>query len=79
VPLHEVRARVTEILQWAQGRGPVWIYCGSGFRASIGASMLEAQGLDVVHVDDDFGNAAPAGLPIVVPGHEDRLGGAYAD
>ena len=79
IPLHEVRPRMAQIVRWAQESGPLWVYCGSGFRAAIGASMMAAQGVDVIHVDDDFGNAAPAGLPIVLPGHDSRLGDAYAD
>lgn len=79
VPLHELRGRLAEVADWAAGRGPVWTYCGSGFRASVGASVLEAAGVDVVHVDDDFPNAAKAGLPIVTPVHGHRLGAAYAD
>ena len=58
---------------------PVWVYCGSGFRASIGCSILEAHGLAVVHVDDDFANAAPAGLPVTEPVVHETLGEAYAD
>ena len=80
VPLHELRARLDEVLAWARRSGrPVWVYCGSGFRASIAASLLEGAGLRVVHVDDDFTNAAKAGLPIEVPAHAHRLGAAYAD
>ncbi len=80
VPLHELRARLDEVKSWgAAFDGPVWLYCGSGFRASIAASLLEAQGVDVVHVDDDFPNAARAGLPIVLPEAAERLGSAYAD
>jgi glyoxylase-like metal-dependent hydrolase (beta-lactamase superfamily II)/rhodanese-related sulfurtransferase len=80
VPLHELRGRVDEVTAWARESGrPVWVYCGSGFRASIGASLLEAAGLSVVHVDDDFANAATAGLPLQVPAHAHRLGAAYAD
>ena len=80
VPLHELRGRIDEVAAWAAERGaPVWLYCGSGFRASIGASVLEAAGVDIVHVDDDFPNAAKAGLPIVTPVHGHRLGAAYAD
>jgi len=80
VPLHELRSRLDEVVAWASEQGaPVWIYCGSGFRASIGASVLEAAGVDLVHVDDDFPNAEKAGLPIVTPEHGHRLGAAYAD
>jgi glyoxylase-like metal-dependent hydrolase (beta-lactamase superfamily II)/rhodanese-related sulfurtransferase len=80
VPLHELRGRMGEVVAWAQTQGqPVWLYCGSGFRAAVGASLLAAEGVDVVHVDDDFANAAAAGLPIVTPEHAHRLGAAYSD
>ena len=80
VPLHELRGRLDEVVAWASQHGrPVWLYCGSGFRASAGASVLEAAGVDLVHVDDDFPNAATAGLPIVTPVHGHRLGATYAD
>lgn len=80
VPLHELRGRLEEVVAWANQQGrPVWLYCGSGFRASAGASVLEAAGVDLVHVDDDFPNAAKAGLPIVTPDHRHLLGATYAD
>ncbi len=80
VPLHELRGRVDEVVAWAATfDGPVWLYCGSGFRASVGASLLEAAGVDLVHVDDDFPNAAKAGLAITKPEHGHRLGTTYAD
>ncbi len=82
VPLHELRGRLDEISVWATenaAQGPLWVYCGSGFRASVGASILEAVGVDLVHVDDDFPNAAKAGLPITTPAHGHRLGATYAD
>jgi glyoxylase-like metal-dependent hydrolase (beta-lactamase superfamily II)/rhodanese-related sulfurtransferase len=80
VPLHELRGRIDEVVAWAAvAGGPVWLYCGSGFRASVGASLLEAAGVDLVHVDDDFPNAAKASLPITKPEHGHRLGTTYAD
>lgn len=82
VPLHELPGRLDEVVAWSQERaanGPVWLYCGSGFRASIGASMLDGAGVDVVHVDDDFANVLETSLPIEFPGHGERLGNAYAD
>lgn len=80
VPLHELQGRLDEVRAWAAAfDGPVWAYCGSGFRASVGGSILEAAGVSIVHVDDDFPNAARAGLPIVIPGHAVMLGEAYAD
>ena len=80
VPLHELRGRLDEVRDWAASfSSPVWIYCGSGFRASVGGSILEAAGVSIVHVDDDFPNAARAGLTVVTPGHAVTLGEAYAD
>lgn len=82
VPLHELRGRLDEVAAWAAANashGPIWVYCGSGFRASAGASVLESAGIGVVHVDDDFPNAEKAGLPINRPVHGHRLGAAYAD
>ncbi|MBB3040620.1 MBL fold metallo-hydrolase [Nocardioides sp. LMS-CY] len=60
VPLHELRARHGEL-----PRRPLWIHCQSGYRASIAASLLAAEGRDVVAVDDHFGRAADAGLPVL--------------
>lgn len=82
VPLHELRGRLDEVAPWAAAHaehGPPWLYCGSGFRASVGASILESAGIGVVHVDDDFANAAKAGLPISHPEVGHRLGATYAD
>ncbi len=80
VPLHELRGRLDEVVAWAAEAGqPIWLYCGSGFRASVGASILDTVGIDLVHVDDDFANAATAGLPISRPEHGHRLGTTYAD
>jgi glyoxylase-like metal-dependent hydrolase (beta-lactamase superfamily II)/rhodanese-related sulfurtransferase len=82
VPLHELRQRLGEVQAWAgenAAHGPVWIYCGSGFRASIGASVLDGLDIPVVHVDDDFVNAETAGLAIIRPTVGHRLGAAYAD
>jgi purine nucleoside permease len=40
----------------------VWIYCGSGYRASIAASILDRPGRDVVLINDSYDNAAAAGI-----------------
>jgi rhodanese-related sulfurtransferase len=80
VPLHELRDRLDEVVAWAEAHDDdIWVYCGSGFRASIGCSILEAAGVPVIHVDDDFHNAAKAGLPVTVAVEHDTLGGAYSD
>lgn len=56
VPLHDLLRRMDEI-----PAGQVWVHCGSGYRASLAASLLAASGRDVVHLDDDFTAAAAAG------------------
>lgn len=59
VPLHDLEQRMAELPHHTW-----WVHCASGFRASIAASLLDRAGHDVVLIDDDFDNAAPAGLPI---------------
>ena len=86
VPLHELVARADEIATWARaaahaGRdATVWVYCGSGFRASAAASILERAGLTVVHVDADVASARVirAWTPAEEVVHA-TLGAAYAD
>ena len=62
IPLHELPRRIAEV-----PAGEVWVHCAAGYRASIAASFLAAAGRHLVAVDDAFGNAAPAGLPVTVP------------
>jgi hydroxyacylglutathione hydrolase len=57
IPLHELRQRLAEVPD-----GELWVYCGSGYRASIAASILDRPGRSVVLVDDNYDNAAAAGL-----------------
>jgi len=57
IPLHDLAARMGEI-----GDGQVWVHCQSGYRASVAAGLLDAAGRDVVLIDDDFDNAAHAGI-----------------
>jgi rhodanese-related sulfurtransferase len=45
-------------------RGEVWVHCGAGYRSMVAASILAARGRRVVAVNDDFSNAAAAGLPV---------------
>ena len=60
IPLHELLERVDQI-----PAGEAWVHCASGYRASIGASVLAAHGVPVVAVDDSFDeNAAASGLTI---------------
>jgi rhodanese-related sulfurtransferase len=57
IPLHELADRIDEVPQ-----REVWVYCGSGYRSSIAASMLDRPGRQVVLIDDAYDNAAAAGL-----------------
>ncbi|MFT4286181.1 rhodanese-like domain-containing protein [Nocardioides sp.] len=57
IPLHELAERYGELPDRR-----LWVHCAGGFRAGIGASLLAGLGLDVVHVDDSFGNAVALGL-----------------
>jgi rhodanese-related sulfurtransferase len=42
--------------------GEVWVYCGSGYRASIAASVLDRPAREVVLIDDPYDSAREAGL-----------------
>ena len=55
IPLHELLDRLAEVPD-----GELWVHCTAGYRASIAASVLAANG-QVVAIDDDF---AHAGLPL---------------
>ena len=57
IPLHELAERLDEVPQ-----GEVWVYCGSGYRASIAASVLDRPGRQVVLINDAYDSAAEAGL-----------------
>jgi hydroxyacylglutathione hydrolase len=62
VPLHELPGQLRQL-----PRGALWVHCQGGYRASIAASLLLAAGHAVTAVDDDFGRAAAAGLPVIRP------------
>jgi hydroxyacylglutathione hydrolase len=59
IPLHELLRRLDEV-----PAGRLWVHCHSGYRAGIGASVLERAGRDVVHVDARFDAAEAAGVPL---------------
>ncbi|OBB58513.1 MBL fold metallo-hydrolase [Mycobacterium sp. 852013-51886_SCH5428379] len=59
IPLHEVAQRTNEV-----PAGEVWVHCGSGYRASIAASMIDRDDRTVVLVDDTFSQAAKLGLAV---------------
>ena len=59
IPLHQLHERSAEVPQ-----GQVWVYCGSGYRASIAASVLDRPGRDVVLINDSYGSADEVGLEL---------------
>ncbi|GAA4551139.1 MBL fold metallo-hydrolase [Pseudonocardia xishanensis] len=61
IPIHLLADRADEV-----PAGEVWIYCGSGYRASIAASILDRPGRAPVLVDDDWASAAVVGLDSAV-------------
>jgi rhodanese-related sulfurtransferase len=58
IPMHQLLNRLVDV-----PAGRVWVHCASGFRASIASSLLDRAGRSVVYIDDDYSNAASAGLP----------------
>ncbi|GAB2928064.1 MBL fold metallo-hydrolase [Micromonospora polyrhachis] len=60
IPLPELPDRLAEVPE-----GAVWVHCGSGYRASVAASLLANAGRQVVLVDDSFAHAGPAGVALV--------------
>jgi glyoxylase-like metal-dependent hydrolase (beta-lactamase superfamily II)/rhodanese-related sulfurtransferase len=63
IPIHDLPGRLDEL-----PAGDVWAYCGSGYRASIAASMLARAGRRPVLVDGGYSDpdtgAAAAGLHV---------------
>ena len=53
IPLHELVDRLDDV-----PTDEMWVHCGSGYRASIAASMLDHWGRTVVLVNDAFNDAA---------------------
>ncbi|MCU0265829.1 MAG: rhodanese-like domain-containing protein [Actinomycetia bacterium] len=85
LPIHELIGRIDEVVAWSRAAehaghdATVWVYCGSGFRAAAVCSLLERVGVPVVHVDDDWGNAALKGAAVVSeerPDETHRFGAA---
>lgn len=57
VPIHQLPRALGEVPP-----GVVWVHCTTGMRATIGASLLDASGREVVAIDDEFDAAVAAGL-----------------
>ncbi len=62
IPIHDLPRRLNDIPS-----GELWIHCAAGYRASIAAAFLHAAGRTLVAVDDQFDNAAMAGLQLIRP------------
>jgi rhodanese-related sulfurtransferase len=60
IPLHDLLGRLGDLPS-----GEIWVHCHGGYRATVAASLLDAAGRTVVAVDDEYGNAAAAGLPLI--------------
>ena len=59
LPIHQLTRRLDEVPV-----GELWVHCASGYRASIGASVLHAAGHHVVVVDDPFDSVTETALPL---------------
>ena len=59
IPLHYLPDRLHD-----PPARPIWVHCQAGYRASIAASILHAADHAVIAINDDFCNAAQAGLPL---------------
>ncbi|MGW9198711.1 rhodanese-like domain-containing protein, partial [Micromonospora chersina] len=57
IPLPDLPTRLADV-----PAGTVWVHCGSGYRATAGASLLANAGREVVVINDTFGRAQPAGV-----------------
>jgi glyoxylase-like metal-dependent hydrolase (beta-lactamase superfamily II)/rhodanese-related sulfurtransferase len=55
----DLEARMAEVPP-----GRVWVYCATGYRSAIAASLLARAGREPVLVDDDWERAEQAGLPV---------------
>ena len=83
MPFYQVPDRVAEIPK----DRPVYVSCGSGYRAAAVVSLLRSgmfsggQRLDnLVHVDDDWTNAYRTSLPIVEsPAPEREVGWTWVE
>ena len=59
IPFNELPRRTGEIPP-----GQVWIYCRSGYRSVVAASILAAAGRQAISIDDDFDHAEGSGLTL---------------
>lgn len=58
IPLYDLTEKIDELpIDKA-----IWVHCASGYRASIGASLVDRTGRSVILIDDDFNVASKLGL-----------------
>ncbi|GAB3523696.1 MBL fold metallo-hydrolase [Arthrobacter monumenti] len=62
IPVHDLLSRMGDVPP-----GRLWVHCASGYRAGIGASLLQRAGKEVVHIDAKYDDAGHAGMPLVTP------------
>ena len=60
----DLPGRTAELEQGARRGAPVYVYCRSGRRASMGASILEAAGMSAILVDGGFPDWQERGYPV---------------
>ena len=65
IPFSDLPRRVADIPE-----GEIWVYCRTGYRAVVAASILAAAGRQVISIDDEFDHAHDAGLTLMRPGGE---------
>lgn len=58
IPLHDLLDRMQEV----PADEEIWVHCGSGYRASIAASLLDKHGRIPVLIDDSYQKAKDLGL-----------------
>ena len=63
VPIQNVLAKAPEL---SLQPGRTYVHCASGYRSAIAASILEASGVEVVHVDGGFQDWAQNGYPVAL-------------
>jgi rhodanese-related sulfurtransferase len=85
VPLHEFLGRLEELATLSKAAGhagrdaTIWVYCGSGFRASVASSLLDGIDVPVVHVDADVATARSMRNWVPAEETDARIGSTYAD
>lgn len=58
IPLYNLATQLDELPK----DQAIWVHCASGYRASIGASLVDRTGRSVILIDDNFKQASKLGL-----------------